>query len=149
MMNNHPQLYESLERELDIHGAVFTKTHGKSMKPLLCENRDAVLLKRPDREIRKYDVVLYNDSAGRHVLHRVIGEKGDVFIIRGDNTYRRELVSKEAIVAYMDSFVRNGKHRTHNSFGYRLYSRAWNFAYPLRFISYKFLVAIKKIFKRK
>lgn len=148
-MNNQSPSAEGIRRELSERGAVFTKTHGKSMKPLLREGRDAVLLKRPDREIEKYDVVLYTDPLGRQVLHRVIGKRADAFIIRGDNTYKKEIVPKEAVFAYMESFSRKGKHRSTERLGYKLYSRVWNFIYPIRFLFHKFILLTKKIFKRK
>lgn len=118
------------------------------MKPLLKENRDAVMLMRSDREIKKYDVVLYKDSLGRYILHRVIAIKGDVLVIRGDNTYKKELVPKSEILAVMVSYNRKGKSRSIDSFGYKLYSRVWNFLYPLRHIARKPFALVKKILKK-
>ena len=137
-----------LESELAAHGTCFTRTRGTSMKPLLKENRDAVVLKIPDREIRKYDVVLYKDSFGRYILHRIVAMKGGVLIIRGDNTYKKELVPKSEILAVMVSYNRKGKSRSIDSFGYKLYSRVWNFLYPLRHIARKPFALVKKILKK-
>ena len=135
---------QKIEDELSVSGVVATNTVGVSMKPLFKTHRDAVVLKKPDRALGKYDVVLYKNSTGRYVLHRVIGEKNGVFIIRGDNTFEREYVPKEDILAYMISFNRRGKHHTVGEVGYKLYSRVWNFIYPVRFFAHKVLSLLRK-----
>ena len=150
MMNADSIPTVRVEDELENHGFCIMNTVGRSMRPLLRAN-DAVVLKAPDREIKKYDVVLYTDGANKHVLHRVIGKRGSVFVIRGDNTYIKELVPQESILAYMVSFNRNGKKCDTGSFGYKFYSRIWHFIYPIRLVLRKIrnlLVRIKrKIFK--
>lgn len=121
----------TVEDELKCHGFCIMNTSGRSMRPLIKEN-DAVVLKSPDREIKKYDVVLYTDRTGRHILHRVIGKRDNLFIIRGDNTFVKEFVAENDILAYMLSFNRNGKKCDTGAFSYRFYSRIWLFIYPLR-----------------
>ena len=128
-----------IEDELSRHGVCATSTVGVSMRPLFKTHRDAVVLKTPDREIKKYDVVLYTHPSGKYVLHRVIGIKDGVYIIRGDNTFAKELVKGERVLAYMVSFNRAGKHHSIDEFGYKLYSRLWHFIYPVRLIFRKLL----------
>ena len=134
--------------QLEKHGVYATNTQGKSMRPLFKTHRDAVVLKKIDREIKKYDVVLYT-VGDKYVLHRVIGKKDGMLIIRGDNTYKKEFVSEDGIIAYMISFNRKGKRHTVEDFGYKLYSRVWNFIYPVRFLFRKFILLIKKMFRKK
>ena len=135
--------------QLELYGVYASSTQGKSMRPLFKTGRDAVVLKKVDKEIKKYDVVLYQDRSGKYILHRVIGKKDGVLIIRGDNTFRREYVKEESILAYLTSFNRKGKHHDVGDFGYKFYSRVWNFLYPARFLFYKFKMLIKKIFRIK
>jgi signal peptidase I len=137
----------TVEDELRKNGFCIMNTSGRSMRPLIKEN-DAVVLKLPDREIRKYDVVLYTDKTGRHILHRVIGKRGNLFVIRGDNTFIKEFVPENNILAYMISFNRNGKKRDTGAFSYRFYSRIWLFIYPLRLVLRKACNLIGRI-KRK
>ena len=118
------------------------------MRPLFKTHRDAVFLSALDREIKKYDVLLYRDSADRYILHRVIGIKGDTLVIRGDNTYKKELVPKERVIAYMVSFTRKGKHHKVDEFGYKFYSRAWNFLYPIRSLCRKLKLLASKIIRK-
>ena len=139
---------KTIEDELKKHGTYATNTVGVSMKPLFKTHRDAVVLKAADREMKKYDVVLYTDKIGRYILHRIIGIKEDVYVIRGDNTFVKEYVPKERVIAFMVSFNRKGKHHSTDELGYRIYSRVWNFIYPARFLFNKFLVLVRKV-KRK
>ena len=135
--------------QLELYGVYASSTKGKSMRPLFKTGRDAVVLKKVDKEIKKYDVVLYQDRSGQYILHRVIGKKDGIFIIRGDNTFRREYVKEESILAYLISFNRKGKHHDVGDFGYKFYSRVWNFLYPIRFLFYKFKMLVKEIIKKK
>ena len=144
---NNPSL--RIEDELKKHGTYATNTVGISMRPLFKTHRDAVFLSAPEREIRKYDVVLYTDDTDRYILHRVIGVRDGFFIIRGDNTYMKERVPRERVIAYMVSFTRCGKHHKIEERGYKFYSRFWNFIYPFRWILHKFRSLVRKIIKNK
>ena len=147
-------LYDSaVETELSKHGVYASVTRGISMRPLFKTNRDMVILKRPTHELKKYDVVLYKNSAGRYVLHRIVKIRSDELLIRGDNTYALEHVKSDEILGVLTEFNRKGKRMSVDNLGYRVYSRVWNFIYPFRYL---FVVAIRfakkvygKIFKRK
>jgi len=151
-MSSDSNMRRSVEDELSEHGVWATNTVGISMRPLFKTHRDAVVVKAIDRDIKKYDVVLYKDSKERYILHRVIKLRPDIFVIRGDNKFVKEYVPRERVLAYMISFNRKGKHHTVDELGYKLYSRFWNFIYPLRFVMHKIrtvLGKIKKLFKHK
>lgn len=140
--------YVKIEEELSKHESCATNTVGVSMRPLFKTHRDVVVLKKATGELKKYDVALYTDKVGRYILHRIIGIKEDHYVIRGDNTYVKEYVPKERVIAYMVSFNRNGKHHIVEEVGYKLYGRVWNFLYPVRFLFHKFFALVRKI-KRK
>lgn len=143
---NKPSL--SIEDELEKHGTYATNTLGTSMKPLFKTHRDAVFLAVSDKEIKKYDVLLYRDPANRYILHRVIAIKDGILVIRGDNTYKKEYVPKESVIAVMVSFTRKGKHHKVDEFGYKFYSRIWNLIYPFRWFLHKIRSIIRKIIKK-
>ena len=147
-MENGNRAARRIEDELSEYGTYATNTNGVSMRPLFRTHRDAVALKKLDREIKKYDILLYTDPLGRYILHRVIGIRGNTLIMRGDNTFKKEYVPHERVLAYMVSFNRKGKHHTVDERGYKLYSRLWNFIYPLRFVMHKIRSLFGKI-KRK
>ena len=138
---------KTVEEVIAERGTYMTNTLGSSMRPLFKTHRDAVILSRPDREIRKYDVVLYKTERG-YILHRVIKIKGDTLVIRGDNTFVREYVKASDVIAYMTAFNRKGKRREITSASYVLYSRFWNLIYPVRFVLRKLRTLLGRIKRR-
>ena len=106
------------------------------MEPLFRTGRDMVVIKRAEGEMKKYDVVLYRGAGGEYILHRIIKVRDDLYIIRGDNTYSKEYVPKDAVIGVLTSFNRKGKSGSPASFSFKLYSRLWNFIYPLRYMVY-------------
>lgn len=146
--------YENaVESELAEHGVYASVTKGASMRPLFKTNRDMIILKRPTAELKKYDVALYRTRSGKYVLHRVVGVRDDIYLIRGDNTFVLERVPKDSVIGVLTDFNRKGRRYTTKSFSYRLYSRAWNFIYPVRYLVVKLFgfayCVYKKLFKRK
>jgi hypothetical protein len=126
-------LYEGdIEKELSEKGSFASVTKGVSMLPLFKTERDMVIIAPLDREPKKYDIVLYRGAGGEYILHRVIAVKPDLYIIRGDNTYSKEYVPKDRVIGILVSFNRKGKRGSAHSRGFKIYSRVWNFIYPLR-----------------
>lgn len=138
---------EILKELLRIHGKCKIKTKGTSMKPMLCTG-DFVVLSAPSREIKKRDVVLYDGKDETYTLHRVIGFYKDGYVIRGDNTFFKEYIRRERILAYLVSYEHKGKEHSVTDFGYRVYSWFWNFIYPIRAFFNKLRRLLSKI-KRK
>ncbi len=142
-MSEKPRTLIPIEAELAAHGICVINTNGRSMRPLL-KAGCAVNIKALDRELKKYDVVLYKNNTGRYILHRIIGFDGDICIIRGDNTYAEEHVRKSDIIGYMISYIKKSKVKEVSRLSYRIYSRFWNFIYPLRRIARKIKSLLKK-----
>ena len=128
-------------------------TAGASMRPMLREHKDVVVIKRVDAPLKKGDAVVYPNNNGQYVLHRIIRIKGDTLIIRGDNNDFIEKVPKDQVVGILKEFYRGGKYcNCEKSVPYKLYSWYIRNSYPLRYIWRKkllpILVKIKhKIFK--
>ena len=123
---------ENLEQRLLEDGVYVAKTRGVSMRPLFKTHRDAVMIVRPDRELRKYDIVLYTYGDGKYILHRIIGFSGDICLVRGDNTFVLEKVPKEKILGVVASFNRKGRRYDLTEPSYRAYSVIWTAIYPIR-----------------
>lgn len=142
-----------IESELEKHGFYASNTLGVSMRPLFKTHRDVIVVKRPEGELKKYDVALYVSPRGKYILHRVVKVKEDEYLIRGDNTYMIEHVPKDSVIGVLVKFNRRGKSHTTEEFSYRLYSRFWNFIYPIRFVFHKIRVLLgrmyRAVFKRK
>ena len=108
-MDNYGFVESAIENELCQSGVYASVTKGSSMRPLFKTNRDVVILKRCDAEPKKYDVVLYKDGTGKYILHRIVRVSDKCFVIRGDNTFINERVSKNCILAVLTEFNRKGK----------------------------------------
>lgn len=119
------------EKLLKRDGRLVYKTKGRSMEPMLRQNRDLVVIEVPSERLKKYDVALYK-AGERFVLHRVIGVKDGYYRIRGDNTYAVERVPDEAVLGKLVRFLRKGKEHAVTDRGYRTYAVLWNTIYPLR-----------------
>ena len=143
----------AIESELEKYGVYASNTKGVSMEPLFRTNRDMVVISRPTGELRKYDVALYRSPGGKYVLHRVVGVKDDLYLIRGDNTYTLERVPKQAVIGVLTEFNRKGRARKCTDLSYRIYSVVWTSIYPLRgflrYIRYVLRAICRKLFKKR
>ncbi len=137
-----------IEKELSERGSFAACTTGYSMMPMLGNRRDMVILERPKRPIRKYDVVLFKDDGGRYVLHRIVKIKPFEYITRGDNNFFVERVCPDDVLAILTAFNKKGKRRNVDAFSYRLYSRfrVWN--YPVRRAYRGIRVALSRIYRK-
>ena len=123
-----------VESELREHGTYASTTRGVSMEPLFRTGRDVIILEVPKGELSRFDVALYKSRAGAYTLHRVVAVKEDEYLIRGDNTYVLEHISKDRILAVLTEFNRRGKKYTVKDRRYRIYVRVWCFIYPVRYV---------------
>ena len=67
-----------------------------------------------------------------YVLHRVIQVREKDYLIRGDNTYRLEVVPDSAVIGVLTGFKRKGKDYSVQDPAYRRYVRVWCAIYPAR-----------------
>ena len=63
----------TFEQELDSHGRIIFTNRGVSMRPLLRQNRDVMVIdKRGPERLKKYDAVLFRRDNGQYILHRIL-----------------------------------------------------------------------------
>lgn len=107
---------------------------GKSMLPMLRDEKDTVVLSKPDGKLKKYDLPLYKRDDGKYVLHRVIRvEEDGTYTMCGDNQVRPEQgIRDDQIIGVVTSYIKNGKQRSCSYPGYRMYCHMWIFLLPLR-----------------
>ena len=137
----------SFEELLARDGKLVYKTRGRSMEPMLRQDRDLVILESPGGRLRRYDVALYQRGKD-YILHRVIQVGANDYFFRGDNTYAEEIVHPEAVIGVLTGFVRKGKQISVTDRKYRLYVKCWCAAYPLRRIAILTIRGIKRMVKR-
>lgn len=119
--------------EMEKTGVFRSLTRGPSMRPMLRQQRDVVVVAPVKEPLKKYDVPMYRREGYDHlVLHRILQVREDCYVIRGDNTYCLEYVPKEYILGVLQEFYRDGKRISCESRSYQRYVR-WNIrTYPIR-----------------
>lgn len=134
MAETEPKNAEELLKTQD---EVMTRTKGASMRPLLRQGRDIVVIKRPQFPLKAGDVPLYRVKGKEElVLHRILKVRGDgTYIIRGDNLFLKEYVKESQIVGVMKAFYREGRYcDCEKSRKYKLYIVLNRVSYPLRYL---------------
>lgn len=125
--------YTTIEKQLDTDGYVLTMSVGTSMRPMISQRQEQLMIVKVTQPIRPDDVVLFKRSNGQYVLHRVIECKDGQYSIRGDNCYSDETVLPDQILGRLDGFCKGRKYVscTDNK-GYLLYVKLWRATYPVR-----------------
>lgn len=120
------EIYPLITEQLEAGGSASFTIHGTSMQPLLYDGKSVVRLEKPKCAPKKYDIIFYRRDDGNFILHRIIGEKSDGYICRGDNQIINEYpVKRQWVIAVMTQHSENGKTKSVNSFSQRLYARIW------------------------
>lgn len=105
---------------------------GTSMLPMIRQGRDSVILSPINREIKKYDIVLYLRKNGQYVLHRVI-KVGKTLTFAGDNQiYIEKGIDRSQAIAIVDEFYRGNRHYSIDNFLYKAYYIVHHYLRPLR-----------------
>lgn len=122
------------------YGKLVYPNKGISMKPLLRQGRDLMVIERKGPEpCKKYDAVLFKrprtGGPDDYVLHRIlrINDDGSYWIV-GDNCFTGDIVREDQILGTLSAVVRDGKKTIPvTAPGYRAYVALWCDFYPLRF----------------
>ena len=123
----------NIEQQLREGGVYVSTTVGYSMKPMLRNRRDRiVVVPKGEERLKKWDLPLYRYPDGRYVLHRVIAVRDGYYVIRGDNTFVKEKIPDEWILGYVSEFYRGERHILTSQRGYRFYAAFWQRIYFLR-----------------
>ena len=111
---------------------------GDSMHPLIRQDRDLLIIEKPQGRLKKYDVPLYKRDNGQYVLHRVLKVRDSDYVICGDNRYSKEYgITDRHIIGVLTAVVRDGKEIPITNWRYRLYVHLWRDLFPLRAVILK------------
>ena len=121
----------TFEELLAKDGCLVYKVRGKSMEPMLRQDRDLVVIRPASSRLQRFDLALYKRGEN-YVLHRVIHVCEDHYLIRGDNTYSLEYVPDQAVRGVLTGFNRKGRQHSVTERGYLIYVHIWHTIYPLR-----------------
>ncbi len=102
------------------------RVQGISMQPFLVDGRDFVTMKKPDRKLRKGDIIVFRYGSV-YLMHRVLSFDSDGFITAmGDYTFCPETrIPPENVKAIVFSAVRDGKRITEKSPEWLFYSKVF------------------------
>jgi len=105
---------------------------GVSMLPMLRQGIDSVVLSPVPKQLRKFDLPLYQLDNGKYILHRVIRVE-DTYTCMGDNLFTPEKgIRHDQVIALVTGFYRGERFHSVNEPAYRIYCRFWHFSRPLR-----------------
>lgn len=119
--------FAEVEELLKAGEQVTILVRGNSMRPLLRDGRDKVVLRRcTDADIKKGAVMLFH-YRGTHIMHRVVKIEGDVVIFEGDGNYKmQEVALRKDIVAVVEAVVRpSGRRIECRGRRWRMMSNLW------------------------
>ena len=140
----------SFEELLEKEGRLIYSNVGDSMRPLIRQGRDLLVIERPSGRLKKYDVPLYRRDSGQYVLHRVVQVRENDYVLRGDNRLHRETgITDRHVVGVLTAVIRDGKELSMSGFGYRLRVRLWCGFYPLRAVVLKGIRVLKRKMRKK
>ena len=113
----------TFEKELNENGRLIYRNVGDSMKPLIRQGKDLVVIEKAEGRLKKYDVPLYRRDNGQYVLHRILKVRKDDYILCGDNRCMREYgIGDEQIIGVLTAVIRDGKEIPVNSTACRIYA---------------------------
>lgn len=117
---------KTFEQEIQENGRLVYTNVGDSMMPLLRQNRDLIVITKPDGRCGKYDVPLYKRDSGQYVLHRILKVKEDGYVLCGDHRWHREYgITDRHIIGVLSAVVRDGKTIPVTDWRYRIYVHIW------------------------
>ena len=150
-MNNRSEMHLNdvigvIEEVLASGGEFRLFPTGVSMRPLIVQGRDSVVLKRNDTvAAKKHDIAFYKRRDGQFVLHRVMKIKKDgTYVMCGDTQFAlEEGIAPEQIIGYVSDIYRGEKKFSVRALKYRAYVFVWT-KMPIR----RAIVWGRSIFKK-
>lgn len=138
--------YVSMLKELVEDGKeVSMLISGSSMAPFLIHERDSICFKKPDRELKKGDMVFYQRATGQYVMHRICKIKPEGYYMIGDAQKEIEgPLERGQIFALITKVRRKGKWMGPGDFWWDFFERVWIRIIPIR----RFVVKAYSIISR-
>lgn len=106
---------------------------GGSMAPFLADGRDYVLLTKAEDPLRRGDVVFFERSDGRFILHRILKCTPQGYYMVGDGQSCVEgPVAREQVFAKLKAAKRKGVWIGPGNFWWEFFARVWICLVPFR-----------------
>lgn len=125
LMVSMDELIPIIREQLSAGLSVRFAPRGTSMLPMLRQGRDSVLLSPLPKQLKKYDVVLYQRTNGAYVMHRIVAV-GDTITCLGDNQLDLEWgLRQHQMIGIVTKFYRDGREHSVEEWPYRIYVVLW------------------------
>lgn len=135
-----------IEEVLIEKGVYVGPTVGASMKPMLINRRDTIVVRPKTTRLKPLDVALYKRGKD-YIMHRVIDVLDGGYFIRGDNCYYDEHVAEKDVIGVLTEFYRNDKHVYCTDKKYIRYAKRRVRNYKVRFFFMRVKGKIRRILK--
>ncbi len=140
--------YVSALKELTDEGkTVSMLIAGNSMSPFLVHRRDSIYFQKPQRELKKGDMVFYQRDSGQYVMHRICKVcKDGTYDIVGDNQTEIEHgIRKDQIFALIIQVKVKDRILKPGSFRWNFFEKVWIRMIPLRPLARKLYRPVYKV----
>jgi len=99
-----------INEKISSGGEVSIPVTGRSMYPTLRQGSDYAVLRKAGDRLEKGDIPFYRRENGAFVLHRIVGEDENGYILCGDNQNEKEFGIKHSqVIAVLVAIERDGK----------------------------------------
>ncbi|NLD27088.1 MAG: hypothetical protein GX661_06990 [Acholeplasmataceae bacterium] len=129
-------LMDIIREKLDQNGEVVFTVSGNSMLPFFRNQETEVTLEKPDRPLRRGDIVLFKYQ-NHWILHRILKIKGETVKTGGDALTTVEMTSINDILAIVTKYQKGDRLIDVRKFSCRFRMRLWMFLRPIRKILMK------------
>ena len=118
---------------------------GSSMSPFLIHERDMIYFKKPDRELKKGDMVFFQRRSGQFIMHRIWKVRPEGSYIVGDaQTQIEGPVERDQIFARITKVRRKGKWLEPGDFWWEFFEHVWLHMIPLRHVLMRWYAKVIK-----
>lgn len=126
--------YLNVLRELTEEGKeVSLLITGSSMSPFLIHGRDYVYFRKPDRDLKKGDIVFFQRDSGQYVMHRILRIRKDGYYLVGDGQTEVEgPIRRGQIFGLIYCVRRKGRKIQPGDFWWGFFAHVWTAFRPVR-----------------
>ena len=108
------------------------------MEPFLIHGRDRIYFQKPNRPIKKGDMVFFQRVTGEYVMHRVMKVRGHQYYLAGDHQTSLEgPIEETQIFAIIESVERDGVWLTEKDRIWNFYAGWWRRSFWVRKVANK------------
>lgn len=126
--------YVAVLRELTEEGReVSLMISGSSMSPFLIHQRDTIYFRKPDKKLKRGDMVFYERPGGQFVMHRIIRVRPEGLYLIGDaQTEIEGPLDSKCVFARVVRVRRKGKILEPGDFWWEFFQHVWLRLIPFR-----------------